>query len=486
MGSIPSDSKPKPHAVCMPYPAQGHITPMLTVAKLLHSSGFHITFVNTEYNHRRLLRSLGPTSLNGLPDFQFTVIPDGLPFSDEDVTQDVPSLCESIMTNKGLPYFRDLLCRLNESDPVTPKVTCVFADFTMCFAMDAAKEIGIPCALLWTASACGLLGYLHYRTLMEKGLIPLKDMDQLNNGYLDTPVNFVPGFSNMRLKDFPSFIRTTDPNDIMIKYVLYIMDRASAASAVAINTFREFERPVLDQIATMLPPIYEIGPVSMLSHQIKESSLKSLGSNLWKLQPGCLDWLEGKKAGSIVYVNFGSVTVMTNQQLIEFAWGLANTGYEFLWIIRPDLVRGDTAVLPEEFLEEIKERGMLASWCPQEAVLKHPAIGAFLTHSGWNSTLETISGGVPVVSWPFFAEQQTNCRFVCTEWGIGMEIDNNVKRTEVEVLIREIMGGEKGKKMKERALKWKESAAVATQNGGSSFVNFQKLVNEVLLSNNSG
>jgi hypothetical protein len=311
-------------------------------------------------------------------------------------------------------------------------------------------------------------------------------MDQLNNGYLDAPVDFVPGFSDMRLKDFPSFIRTTDPNDIIFKFFLDVMDRATMASVIAINTFRQFEQPVLDQIATMLPPMYEIGPVSMLSHQIKESSLKALGSNLWKLQPGCLDWLEGKKAGSIVYVNFGSVTVMTNQQLIEFAWGLANTGYEFLWIIRPDLVRGDTAVLPEEFLEETKERGLLASWCPQEAVLKHPAIGAFLTHSGWNSTLETISGGVPVVSWPFFAEQQTNCRFVCTEWEIGMEINNNVKRIEVEVLIKEIMEGEKGKRMKERALKWKESAAMATQNSGPSLVNFQKLVNEVLLSNNSG
>ncbi|XP_078182160.1 7-deoxyloganetin glucosyltransferase-like [Carex rostrata] len=484
MGSIPSDSKP--HAVCMPFPAQGHITPMLTVAKLLHSSGFHITFVNTEYNHRRLLRSLGPTSLNGLPDFQFTAIPDGLPFSEEDRTQDVPPLCESTMTNKSLPYFRDLLCRLNESYPTTPKVTCVFSDFISSFAIDAAREIGIPCVLLWTASACGLLGYLHYRTLVEEGLIPLKDMDQLNNGYLNTPVDFVPGFSDMRLKDFPSFIRTTDPNDILFKFFLDVMNRATTASVIAINTFREFEQPVLDQIAKMLPPMYEIGPISMLSHQIKESSLKSLSSNLWKLQPGCLDWLEGKNAGSIVYINFGSVTVMTNQQLAEFAWGLANTGYQFLWTIRPDLVRGDTAVLPEEFLEETKERRLLASWCPQEAVLKHPAIGAFLTHSGWNSTLETISGGVPVVSWPFFAEQQTNCRFGCTEWGIGMEINNNVKRIEVEVLIREIMEGEKGKRMKERAQKWKESAAMATQNGGPSLVNFQKLVNEVLLPNNSG
>ncbi|KAJ3697560.1 hypothetical protein LUZ61_001265 [Rhynchospora tenuis] len=484
MGSISSERQSKPHAVCMPYPAQGHVTPMLTVAKLLHSTGFHVTFVNTEYNHRRLLRSLGPTSLDGLPDFQFMAIPDGLPFSDEDVTQDVPSICEAIMTNKSLPYFRDLLRRLNESDPVAPQVTCVFADFTMSFAIDAAKEIGIPCVLLWTASACGLLGYLNFKNLMEKGIIPLKDMNQLNDGYLDKPIDFVPGLKNMRLKDFPSFLRTTDPNDIMLKYVLYIMDRAtSSSSAITINTFCELEQPVLDQIATMLPSIHEIGPLAMLSHQIKESSLKSLGSNLWKLQPGCLDWLEGKQTGSTVFVNFGSVTVMTNQQLVEFAWGLANSGYDFLWITRPDLVRGDTAVLPQEFLDQTKERGLLASWCPQDAVLQHPAIGAFLTHSGWNSTLESISGGVPMVCWPFFAEQQTNCRFACTEWEIGMEIDNNVKRADVELLIREIMGGDKGKKMKERALKWKQSVAMATQNGGPSLVNFQKLVNEVLISN---
>lgn len=116
----------------------------------------------------------GPTSLTGLPDFRFMTIPDGLPFSDEDVTQDVPSLCEAIMTKKSLPHFQDLLCRLNESDPVTPKVTCIFSDFCMNFAIDAAKEMGLPCVSLWTASACGLLAYLHFRTLMEKGLIPLK------------------------------------------------------------------------------------------------------------------------------------------------------------------------------------------------------------------------------------------------------------------------------------------------------------------------
>ncbi|KAJ4836381.1 hypothetical protein Tsubulata_024145 [Turnera subulata] len=96
---------------------------------------------------------------------------------------------------------------------------------------------------------------------------------------------------------------------------------------------------------------------------------------------------------------------MTPQQLAEFAWGLADSKHTFLWIARPDLVSGDSAILPAEFLEETKERGLLASWCPQEQILKHPAIGGFLSHMGWNSMTESLCGGVPMLCWPFFAEQ---------------------------------------------------------------------------------
>lgn len=132
---------------------------------------------------------------------------------------------------------------------------------------------------------------------------------------------------------------------------------------------------------------------------------------------------------------------MTPNQLIEFAWGFANSQMEFLWIIMPDIISGKEAILPSEFLEATKERGMLASWCPQEQVLSYPAIGGFLTHSGWNSTLESISCGVPMICWPFFAEQPTNCWFCCTKLRIGMEIDSNVKRDEVESLVRERVDG---------------------------------------------
>lgn len=164
----------KPHAVCIPYPAQGHINPMLKLAKLLHHRGFHITFVNTEFNQNRLLKSRGPDSVKGLPSFRFETIPDGLPPSDADATQDIPSLCVSTRKTCLAP-FKNLLSKLNDTDSSNvPPVTCVVSDGVMSFTLDAAKELGIPDVLFWTTSACGFMGYAHYHQLIEKGYIPLK------------------------------------------------------------------------------------------------------------------------------------------------------------------------------------------------------------------------------------------------------------------------------------------------------------------------
>ncbi|KAM3259180.1 hypothetical protein ACQJBY_050763 [Aegilops geniculata] len=163
----------KPHAVCLPFPAQGHITPMMKLATVLRCRGFHVTFVSTEYNHRRLIRSRGPSAAAGLPGFVFATIPDGLPSSDADVTQDPPSLCYSIMTT-CLPHFKNLLAGLNGSTSGAPPVTCIVADGLMSFAVDATRELGVPCALFWTASACGYMGYRNFRPLIDRGIIPLK------------------------------------------------------------------------------------------------------------------------------------------------------------------------------------------------------------------------------------------------------------------------------------------------------------------------
>ncbi|MCD7449633.1 hypothetical protein HAX54_000863 [Datura stramonium] len=471
----------RPHVVCVPFPAQGHISPMLKLAKLLHHKGFYVTFVNTEFNHKRLLRSNGPHSLDGLPDFRFETIPDGLPPADCDATQHIPSLCASTSKNCLAP-FRSLINKINAApaEEGVPPVTCIVSDAVMTFTLGVGEELGIPEVLFWTASACGLMGYLQYHKLVQRGYTPLKDESHITNGYLETKVDWVPGMKDIRLRDFPSFIRTTDSNDIMLNFFIAETERICKASAIIVNTFDAFEHTVLNALFTIHPHIYTIGPLQFMLNNTTDEKLKSIGSNLWKEDLSCIEWLDTKEPNSVVYVNFGSITVMNFDQFTEMAWGLANSKKQFLWIIRPDLIAGDSVKLPEEFLSEIKGRGMITSWCPQEKVLRHCAIAGFLTHSGWNSMLESVCGGVPVICWPFFAEQQTNCRYSCCEWEIGMEIID-LKRSEVEILVRELMEGEKGKKMKLKAMNWKVEAEKAVSPGGSSCINLNKLFNEVLL-----
>ncbi|KAL2511945.1 UDP-glycosyltransferase 85A1 [Abeliophyllum distichum] len=469
----------KPHAVFLPFPAQGHINPMLKLAILLHHRGFYITFVNTEYNQRRLQKSGAAGSKSA--DFQFETIPDGLPPADSDTTQDIPSLCLSLKEN-GLALFRQLLVKLNSSTGGVPPVTCIVSDAIMSFSVVAADEIDVPCVCFRTTNACFFLCYKYLRKIVEKGLIPLKDSSYLTNGYLDTTVDFIPSLNNIRIRDFPSVIRTTDINDPMLTFTLGETERTSKASAIILNTFDALEAEVLSALSPLCPPVYAIGPVHLLVNQLPENSLKFMGGNLWKEESECIEWLNSKKPNSVVYVNFGSITVLTPQQLVEFAWGIANSKKNFFWIIRSDSIVGDSANLPSAFVEETKERGLIARWCPQEQVLNHPSIGVFLMHCGWNSTIESMCCGVPLICWPFFADQFINCRFACTEWGVGLEIDNNVNRNEVENIVRGLIDGDKGRQMKIKVIEWKNKAKEATEINGSSYTNLDKLVKNVLLS----
>ncbi|CAL9013439.1 unnamed protein product [Prunus brigantina] len=474
----------KPHAVCIPVPAQSHIKAMLKFAKLLHHRGFHITFVNTEFNHKRFLKSLGPNSLDGLPDFQFEAIPDSLPDSDEDATQDVTLLCESIRKQNLLAPFHALLAKLNNdaiSTSSNPPVTCIVSDgFMSTFTITAAEEIGAPIVLFYTIAACSFMGFKQLRAVVEKGLAPLQDDSCFTNGYLDTVIDWIPGMRDIRLRDLPTFLRTTNSDDIMFNFIMEETDRAHEASAVVLHTFDALEPDVLDALSSMLPHVYTVGPLQLHLNQIPEHPLK-MGYSLWKEETECLEWLNTKAPNSVVYVNFGSIAVVTPEQLVEFGWGLANSKLPFFWVIRPDLVIGESAILPPEFVAETKERSLIAGWCPQEQVLHHPSVGGFLTHSGWNSTVESITAGVPMLCWPFFGDQQMDCRYTCNEWGIGMEISNDVKRDEVEKLVKELMEGEKGKKMKNKVMEWKKFAEEATGPHGSSSTNLENLVNQMLL-----
>ncbi|XLR46546.1 hypothetical protein S83_031206 [Arachis hypogaea] len=489
------ESNRKPHAVLTPYPLQGHINAVFKLAKLLHLRGFHITFVHTEYNYKRFLKSMAMSPNNNnhlihsIPHFRFETIPDGLPHPDDngnDHNQDLLALCDSVR-NKFLAPFRNLLAKLIDlaSAGAVPPVSCLVSDGTMPFTIQAAQDLGLPILLLFPSAASSFLSAMHFRTLIHKGLIPLKDESCLTNGYLETKVDWIPGMKNFRLKDLPDFIRTTDPNDPMLQFLMELTDKAHNANAVVLNTFDELEGEVVNALSSMLPAVYTIGPFPSFSyHNPEDQQLEILGSNLWKEDTVCLEWLDSKEPRSVIYVNFGSITVISPEKLSEFAWGLANSKKPFLWIIRPDLVIGGSVVLSPEFVDETQGRGLIASWCNQEQVLNHPSVGGFLTHCGWNSTTESVCAGVPMLCWPFFADQPTNCRNICNEWGIGIEINNDVKRKDLENLVNELMVEEKGKKMRQKVMELKKKAEEVTRPGGSSYMNLDKVIKEVLLKEN--
>uniref|UniRef100_A0A6N2L7N9 Glycosyltransferase n=1 Tax=Salix viminalis TaxID=40686 RepID=A0A6N2L7N9_SALVM len=465
----------KPHAVFIPLQLQSHIKTMLKLAKLLHHKGFHVTFVITEFSRSLLLNSRGPDSLNGLHDFRFETIPDSVPPSD------TLASAEDFKKNQ-LASFNGLLAKLNDTTySGVPPVTCIVSDGLVPFAIGAAEMLGIPIALFFTISACVFMCSKQFRELKKKGLAPLDDESFQTKVFADRIVDWIPGMKGLRLRDIPRFSRSTDPNGWLFNNAMEAVESASKASAIVLHTFDVLEQEVLNVLSSMSSPIFPIGPLQLLLNQVPDDDLKSIGCNLWKEESGCLQWLGSKEPKSVIYVNFGSIAFISKKQFTEFGMGLAKSGHPFLWAIRPDMVMGDSPILPPELMKETKERGFIASWCPQEEVLSHPSIGGFITHCGWGSTIESISCGVPMLCWPLFADQLTNCRYTCNEWGIGKEIDSNVKGENVEKLVRELMEGEKGKKMKSKSMEYKKLAEEATAPNGSSSMNLDRLINEVLL-----
>ncbi|KAJ0587196.1 putative UDP-glucuronosyl/UDP-glucosyltransferase, UDP-glycosyltransferase family [Helianthus annuus] len=479
MEEVPKVGQKKPHVVFIPLPAQSHIKCMLKLARLLHHKGLLVTFINTQSNQKRLVTSGGTSWLDDAPGFQFLTVPDGLASTSDSIDEPLQSMEQvaRYLADNFLDSFLDLVAGLN-----TP-VTCIVSDGFMTFAKTryAAEKLRVPIILHWTFAACGFIGFYQAKVLMEKGVVPLKDESYLTNGYLDTFVD-IPGMNGIRLRDLPEHILGVGPKAHALKFMVETVVEADKASHMIFHTFDGLESSIIRELKSMFPKIYTIGPLQLLLNQIREKESNNSnfsGYSLWKEEPECLQWLQSKEPNSVVYVNFGSLAVMSLQDLVEFGWGLVNSNSYFLWIIRDNLIDGKPAVLPPELEEVIKSKGFIATWCSQEEVLNHHSVGGFLTHGGWGSVIESLSAGVPMICCPFSGDQRTNCAQMCKEWEVGMEIGRNVKRDEVEKLVRELMDGVEGVKMRKKAIEWKKIADISTKPKGSSSIDIEELVAEI-------
>ncbi|KAK1427585.1 hypothetical protein QVD17_16273 [Tagetes erecta] len=481
MDSVPITHHKKPHVVFIPFPAQSHIKCMLKLARLLHHKGLHITFINTESNHQRLFKHTGSHGLEHVPGFEFKTVPDGHTSNLDDETE--PTQTPEDVSLYLLTHFLDSFLDLVTGLEIAP--TCVICDGFMTFAntIYAAEKLKIPIFLYWTMAACGFMAYYQAKVLFDKGVVPLQDETYLTNGYTDMLLA-IPGMKAVRLKDLPEQILATKPDDPTLNWIVDALRKADLVSHMIIHTFDQLEAPLVKELQSTFPCIYTVGPQQLLLNNITEKETKKSnfnGHSLWREEPECIKWLESKEPNSVVYVNFGSLATMCKQDLVEFGWGLVNSNHWFLWIIRADLVDGKDVVLPQELKDVIKDRGFIASWCSQEEVLNHSSVGGFLTHGGWGSVIESLSAGVPMVCRPFSHDQRVNCRQMCEEWGVGMEIEGDVKRDEVEKVVKVLMDGVEGEKMRKKALEWKKMGEIATFDNGSSCFNVEKLAKDITM-----
>ena len=228
-------------------------------------------------------------------------------------------------------------------------------------------------------------------------------------------------------------------------------------------------------------PIKTIGPTipSMyLDKRLQDD--KDYGLSLFKPNAeACIKWLDAKKIGSVVYVSFGSLATLDEHQMEEVASGLMKSDCYFFCVVRAS----EESKLPSNFINQMSEKVLIVNWGPQLEVLAHESVGCFMTHCGWNSTLEALSLGVPLVAMPQWTDQTTNAKFIVELWQVGVRVKVDEKgivtREEIENCVKQVMEGETGKELKRNAVKWKELAKVAMDEGGSSDKNIDEFVSQL-------
>lgn len=470
-------SKRKPHAVVVPYPAQGHLNPVMQLAKQLAMRGFVITFVNTAEFHSRILQS--QTTLpphDPSLDIRYAQIPDGLPPNFNRFAGNLTALSKAV--ENMAPAFEDLIRNLLSTQP---PVTCIFSDMFCLFTQDVANKFELPRIAIWLQSAASYSVSLHVPLLVREGHMPVTEKSKVLAA--ENMITCIPAHPPLAPTELPSFYQVEDLSDFMVQFKVKPFLRVKEAAFVLINSFYDLEKNMFDALQRD-HPVLAAGPFlppAFLGAQ--DSDDARTGTGLWPEDNECLPWLDKQPPRSVLYISFGSIVSMDSAQFLELAMGLEASQARLLWAIRPDFVESVAGVLPSRFLDRNKETVYLTSWAPQALVLSHTSVGGFLTHCGWNSTLEGVSMGVPMLGWPLFAEQWLNRKWIVEEWKIGMKFeegeDGVVKRDEIERVVKELMEGTQGQQMRERAVLLRDAGRKAVKLGGSSVTNLDMVVKSI-------
>ncbi|KAJ7974123.1 Glycosyltransferase [Quillaja saponaria] len=462
--------------VLYPTPAIGHLISMIELGKLIlthkPSLSIHILIATAPYSGGSTASYIATVS-STIPSITFHNLPT--------VTL-APNFAASTPNHETLtfevirlnnPNVHQALLSISESY----SIQAFIMDFFCSQSLSVTSQLNIPAYYFFTSGATSFAYFLYFPTIHNTTTKSLKE--------LNTTLN-IPGVPPMPSSDMPKPL--LERTDKAYEYLLNSSLLAPKTAGAIINTFEFLEPKAIKAISDGLcmpdspsPPIYCIGPLIADRGDGSDSGHE------------CLKWLDSQPSKSVVFLCFGSLGLFSKEQLKEIALGLEISGKRFLWVVRnppsgqsqnlalstqhePDL----DSLLPDGFLDRTKERGLVVkSWAPQIAVLSHDSVGGFVTHCGWNSVLEALCAGVPMIAWPLYAEQRSNRVVLVEEIKIALWMHESYSgfmgADEVEKRVRELMDSEEGDSVRKRVLILKEEAKAALSPGGSSHVALAKL-----------
>ncbi|XP_049406360.1 UDP-glycosyltransferase 73C1-like [Solanum stenotomum] len=471
------------HFLLIPLMSQSHIIPLVDLAKLLALHGVNVSIITTPINAKRY-KSIVTHAIKS--NLKIKIIP--LHFPSQEVG--LPQGCENLDTLKSLELFKDFfLASEMMQEPLEkliqdlePKPSCIISTSPLIWTQQVANKFKIPRYIFQTIS-CFTLYCSH---MLNETKIHDKDSFLIPN--IPHKIEFTKGQTlNGNI---------TKQSQDMQSIIDQIKQSQDLARGTLINTFEELEPWYVDSYKKFVNNVFCVGPVSLCNKEIDE--MVDRGNKASIDEHICLKWLDSMKPKSVMYACFGSLCNISFLQMKEIGLGLESSNVPFIWIIRGlnFTLEVEKWLMDENFEEKVKGRGMIIrGWAPQVLILTHPSIGGFLTHCGWNSTLEGISCGVPMITFPMFAEQFYNEKFIVNILKIGVRVgvevsinswneEKNgvlVNKDQVKSAINQLMDkGLEGEERRKRAKELVHISKKAIQEEGSSYLNIKLLIEDVM------
>ncbi|XVF01299.1 hypothetical protein REPUB_Repub04eG0076000 [Reevesia pubescens] len=469
------------HIIFFPLFAHGHLIPTVDMARLFARHGVKVTIATTPLNAHLFANIIQRDVESGIEIsiylIKFPSAEAGLPEGCENLSS-ITSQEMQDKFRKALILFQQPVERLLEE--LCPD--CLVADMMFTWATDIASKFGIP-RLVFNGTSCFALSICD--SIIRH--VPFKKV-ATDFELFDLPG--LPDQIKMTRMQLPDHMKEEEESEQ--KNLLNEALKSELTSyGVIFNSFYELEPAYKEHYSKILGrKVWHVGPVSLCNKNNEDKAERGNVASIDKHE--CLRWLDSKKPNSVLYICFGSMFRSSAAQLNEIAMGLEASGQNFIWVVGKVNNEDKEEWLPERFEDSIEGKGLIIrGWAPQILILDHEAIGGFMTHCGWNSTIESITAGVPMVTWPRYAEQFSNEKLVVDILKIGVSIGAKewcrwaddtkftVTKEDIQGAVSRLMVGDEAEQMRNRASELKDMGMRAVEKGGSSYSDLNALLNEL-------